>query len=195
MPRIIEYNIVLEQMRSQHFKCHYFNSGAFGFPDSVVTQTLAWIGPEDSSIRQGARTLSRRVAQPYEATLAQMAARLWHDHIGTRVWVMPKSHWAFELGHGSHEWMPALIQSLGLDFGLLENRTDAAAIEFPIDESADFQRFIASLLTSLHGSDFMLVFPGRDILCTLHHHKQLWWTTTEKEVIESVESSALEYRA
>lgn len=192
---MIEYSAVLEKMSPPQFKCHYYNSGAFGFPESANARTLAWIGPEDSTIRPEAQVLTRRVVPPYEATLAKMATRLWQDQIGGRAWVMPKSHWAFELGHGSREWMPALIDGLGLDFGLLENKTNAAAIEFTANEPEPFERFLAGLLTLLHGSDFMIAFPGRGILCTLHHHKQLWWTTTEKKVIEAVGSLADEHRA
>lgn len=186
LPCIIEYSAVLQQMTSQQFKCHYYNSGAFGFPVSANAGTLAWIGQEDSTIRPEAQALTRRVEQPYEATLANMAMRLWQKQVRGRVWVMPKSHWAFELGHGSREWMPALIESLGLDFGLLENRTNAAAIEFGVDESVSFERFVTGLLTLLHGSDFMIAFPGQPILCTLHHHKQLWWSTTDGAILEEV---------
>ena len=185
MPCIIEYSAVLEQMTSQQFKCHYYNSGAFGFPESANARTQAWIGPEDPTIRPAAQLLTRQVAEPFEATLAKMATRLWQEQARGRLWVMPKSHWAFELGHGSREWMPALIESLGLDFAMLENRTNAAAIEFAEDEAEPFERLVSGLLTLLHGSDFMIAFPGRPILCTLHHHKQLWWSSTDDAFVEA----------
>ena len=41
------------------------------------------------------------------------------------------------------------------------------------------ESLIASLLGNLRTSDFMLAFPGRPALCTVHHHKQLWWQTTD----------------
>jgi hypothetical protein len=31
----------------------------------------------------------------------------------------------------------------------------------------------------LLGSDFTLAFVGKPVLCTVHHHKQLWWQTTD----------------
>ena len=195
MPRIVEYDTVLEQMRSQQFKCHYYNSGAFGFPAAANARSLAWIGPEDATIRSEAQSLTHRIPMPYEATLAKMASQLWQEQINGRVWVMPKSHWAFELGHGSREWMPALIESLGLDFAGLEHKTNAAAIEFEVNETALFERFVADLLTLLHGSDFMIAFPGRGILCTLHHHKQLWWTTSEAGVFDAIERLGLAHRS
>src|SRR5437867_4066686 len=109
MPWIIDYEMVLEQMRSQQFKCHYYNSGAFGFADGATTHTLAWVGPDDSSIKPTARPFVRLVPEPYEPTLATMAARLWREQLPGRIWAMPMSHWAYELSHGSRDWMPALL--------------------------------------------------------------------------------------
>ena len=187
MPWIIDYETVLEHMRSRQFKCLYYNSGAFGFPEPMPTRTLAWIGPADPTIKPAAKPFTRQVAEPYEQTLAQMALKLWQEVLPGRVWLMPMSHWSYELSHGSREWMPALIENLDLDPGLLENRTNAAAIEFSPEETEPFEFFVGRLLMMLSSSDFMIAFPGRDTLCTLHHHKQLWWTTTDEAVIEAVE--------
>jgi hypothetical protein len=187
VPWIIDYEMVLEQMRSQQFKCHYFNSGAFGFPDPARTQTLAWIGPPDPTIRAAALPLTRPVPAPYESTLAKLACRLWQEHLPGKVWAMPMSHWAFELNHGSREWLPALVEHIDADPGLLEGRNNAAAIEFAPDERQPFEHFVERLLEMLSGSDFTLAFPGRPMLCTLHHHKQLWWTTTDPGLAKAVE--------
>ena len=51
MPWIIDYQLVLEQMREQRFKCLYYNSGAFAFPPDVKTRSAGWIGPPDDSIK------------------------------------------------------------------------------------------------------------------------------------------------
>ena len=188
MPWIIDYTTVLGQMTSQQFKCLYYNGGAFGFAETALTRTLAWIGADDPTIKPAARELTRLVPEPYEANLATMATALWQAELPGRAWLMPKSHWAFELGHGSHEWLPALVESLGLDAGLLENRNNAAAIEFAAEEAEPFRHFVERLLMLLSGSDFTIAFPGRNTLCTLHHHKQLWWTTTEAVVFDAVET-------
>jgi hypothetical protein len=48
---------------------------------------------------------------------------------------------------------------------------------------------------NLAGSDFALAFPGRPVICTVHHHKQLWWTTTDPEIhktLETVHATAAE---
>ena len=188
MPWIIDYPTVLEQMRSQQFKCLYYNSGAFGFADPVGTKTLAWIGPEDSTIKPMAKPFTRRVAEPYDLTLASLATKLWKEKLPGKVWLMPMSHWHYELTHGCREWMPALVENLGLDPGLLENRNNGAAIEFAAGEVELFEHFVGRLLLMLQASDFMIAFPGRQTLCTIHHHKQLWWTTTEEDVIDAIEA-------
>ena len=191
MPWIIDYEMVLEQMRKQQFRCHYYNSGAFGFADPARARTIAWIGPDDPSIKPAARSLTRQVPEPYEDTLADMARELWQQHVPGRAWVMPMSHWAYELSHGSRDWMPALIENLDLDPGLLEGRNNAAAIEFGADEGERFEHLIARLLMMLNGSDFMIAFPGHPVLCTLHHHKQLWWSSTDEDFIHAAEQLAV----
>lgn len=187
MSWIIEYPSVMEQMRLQKFKCLYYNSGAFGFTDTSAVKHVAWIGPDDPTIRPAAKPFLRPVAPPYEANLARLAGRLWQQTLPGKVWVMPMSHWAFELGHGSHAWLPALVEHLGLDPGLLENRNNGAAIEFGPDEREPFEWFTGKLLEMLSGSDFMLAFPGWQVLCTVHHHKQLWWQTTDPTIADAIE--------
>ena len=191
MPWIIDYELVLDQLRgAQQLRCHYYNSGAFGFPQSAHVRTLAWIGPDDPTIKPAARALTRSVPPPHEENLAALATQLWQHHLAGRAWVMPMSHWAYELSHGSRDWMPALIENLDLDPGLLEGRNPAAAIEFGADERERFEHLVARLLMMLSGSDFMIAFPGRPVLCTLHHHKQLWWSSTDEDFIQAADQLA-----
>ena len=56
---------------------------------------------------------------------------------------------------------------------------NGAALEFQPTECAAMESLVLQLLTHLRMSDFMLAFPGRPALCTIHHHKQLWWQTTD----------------
>jgi hypothetical protein len=196
MPWIIDYDIVCERMREQNLKCNYYNSGAFAFADSAAggpdVRHLGWIGPDDPTIRPAARALARQVAEPYEQTLADLLTRAWQTHFPGRVWAMPMSHWAYELSYGSRDWMPALIEHINLDPGLLEGRNNAAAIEFAPTESHHFQHFTQRLLEMLLSSDFMLAFlgPKTPVLCTLHHHKQLWWTTRDPAALAALEAMA-----
>src|SRR6266550_8339353 len=113
MPWIIDYQIVLEQMRRGGFKSLYYNSGAFGFTESSNTKTIGWIGPADASLRPEAAALARAIAPPYESNLAQLATVLWRDTIGGKCWIMPMSHWAYELDFGSRDWMPGALEKIG----------------------------------------------------------------------------------
>lgn len=190
MPWIIDYSLVVEQMRERALKCNYYNSGAFAFADPTGVKHLAWIGPDDPTIRPAARPFIRQVPPPYEPTLADLATRAWKSHFPGRVWAMPMSHWAYELDYGSRDWMPALIEHLDLDPGLLQGRNNAAAIEFSPDEAHHVRHLIERLLEMLLSSDFMLAFLGPEVpvLCTLHHHKQLWWSTKDDGVLAALEA-------
>ena len=187
MPWIVDYPSVLEQMKRQEMRSLYFNSGAFGFPDGAAVESLGWIGPDDPSLRPEARALTRTVPAPHEANLTRLVVRAWRDLLPGKVWLMPKSHWAYELDFGSRDWMPALLEHAGIDSGLLASRTNAAAIEFTPSEVEPFAHIVEGLLRMLLGSDFALAFPDRPATCTLHHHKQVWWTTSQPQLITSLQ--------
>jgi hypothetical protein len=187
MPWIIEYEVVLEHMRERGFKCNYHNSGAFAFGDTAKVKTLGWVGPPDETIRPQVRPLTRAVGEPYEENLAKLCAKAWREQFPARVWAMPMSHWSYELNYGSRDWMPALIENVELDPGLLEGRNNAAAIEFSMDEGHLLEYFVQRLLEMLLGSDFTLAFVGKPVLCTVHHHKQLWWQTTDGGILRGLE--------
>lgn len=104
--------------------------------------------------------------------------------------MMPKSHWAYELDFGSREWMPELLRQIGIDPVSLQHRTNASAIEFRPDEMQSLPVMVEGLLRNLLGSDFALGFPGHAVICTLHHHKQIWWTSTDPALIESLRQLA-----
>jgi hypothetical protein len=187
MPWIIDYQTVLEQLREQKLRCLYHNSGAFGFTDDVITHTRGWVGPDDQTIRPESRGLVRSVPAPFETNLAELTARAWTTLLPGKVWVMPKSHWAYELEFGSRDWMPALLEKIGVDPGMLIARNNAAAIEFSPDDHRGFSTFVAQLLMMLLGSDFLLVFSGRQTICTVHSHKQIWWTSSDLAIIEGLD--------
>jgi len=177
MPSIIDYPIVLERLRESGLKSLYFNSGAFGFPANVFSQSLGWIGPPDASIQPAARSLARNVPPPFEKNLADLAERAWRELLPGRVWVMPKSHWAYELEFANREWLPPLLHEIGIRSISLERCNSAAAIEFSDAERAPFHLLVQSLLEKLTTSDFLMAFPQHRTVCTIHSHKQFWWTT------------------
>ena len=176
---IIDYADVLARMREDGLESLYHNSGAFGFPSHASPRHVGWIGPPDPTIRPAALAFARQVPPPYEQNLAELTARAWREHVPGPLWVMPKSHWAYELDFGSSRWMPRLLEQLGLDPTSLQARHDGTALEFPSQHDDAFTGFVAGLLGNLVGSDFALAFPGRPVVCSVHHHKQLWWSTTD----------------
>lgn len=191
MPQIIDYERVTDQLLGQGLECLYHNSGAFGFGKGVHTHVVGWIGPPDPTIRPAALPFTRAIPPPYESNLAALATRAWREHLGGPVWVMPKSHWHYELEFGSRAWMPGLLEQIGLGAGDLEHRNNGAAIEFAPDEGSAFTVLVEGLLANLQGSDFNLVWPGQSVVCTVHHHKQLWWTTAVMNLVELLDPLAL----
>jgi hypothetical protein len=183
VPRIVEYSAVVAQTERQGLVSLYYNSGAFGFADSVTTHAVGWIASEDPSLRPAARPLTVVVASPPEATLARLATRAWLEMLPGDVWLMPKANWAYELDFGSAAWMPQLLRDNGVDVPAIESRHDGSALAFAPNDSPAFAAIVDGLLTHLLGSDFQLMFPGRDVVCTLHHHKQLWWTSPDETLI------------
>lgn len=188
MLRVVDYRDVLAQMESQHLRCLYHNSGSWGFASDVTTYPIGWIGPTDTTIRSEAMKFTHSVPQPYETNLSNLAIDLWRERLMGPLWVMPKSHWSYELQFGSREWLPEVLRQVGADPDSLIAYNNAAALEFAEAEATAASHFLNRLLEMLHGSDFALVFPGHSILCTLHHHKQLWWVTTDRELAARIQA-------
>ena len=99
----------------------------------------------------------------------------WTNELPGPAWIMPLSHWAFELDFGNKPWLPLLLKTVQVQPFLLADRADASPLEFDPADQAELKTFLQTLLDNLHTSDFMLAFPDRPILCTIHHHEQLWW--------------------
>lgn len=176
-------------MTCQGMVCNYFNSGAFGFPRGTTVEILGWIGKADGTIRPEMLARVREVRTPIETTLAMAAAEVWQTEFRGTAWIMPASHWAYELDFGSKDWMPDALKEIGVDSASLSPRTNAAAIEFEEGEQDGFSKLLTSLLTHLAASDFTVAFPGRAVLCTVHHHKQLWWQTSDSALMRRIEAA------
>jgi len=186
VPRIIEYPIALETLEKRGFVCNYFNGGAFGFPKGVDVTILGWIATDDPTIRPQLRSHIRIIPPPAEENMAGGAMIASDLELPGPAWIMPLSHWAFELDFGSKKWLPELIQSIDIDPQLLASRSDASHIEFEGAERTTLMRFVQKLLEQLTLSDFMLAFPPHPILCTIHHHKQLWWVSPDETLIRKI---------
>ena len=179
VPTIVDYERVLQRMEAEGFRSLYHNSGAFGFARGADVKYAGWVGPADASIRAEARAFLRQIVPSYAENLARGAGDVWTEHLPGPAWVMPMSHWSYELDFGSRDWMPAALNAVGVDGDELVTRANGAALEFGAGERMLLEPLLAQLLSNLRTSDFMLAFPGRPALCTVHHHKQLWWQTTD----------------
>ena len=188
MATVVTYSLVLSRMLSQGMQSLYHNSGAFGFAPEMKTHFCGWIGPADPTVRPEAAHLIHLVPPPYEANLTNLLLKLWRDRLDGPLWVMPKSHWSYELQFGGREWLPDLLREVGVDPSLLVERNNAAALAFDPSESSKAAHLAQRLLQMLRGSDFALAFPGHPMLCTLHHHKQLWWVTTDQELAARIQA-------
>jgi hypothetical protein len=187
MPWVIDYPIVLADQQRAGLRSLYYNSGAFGFPTGVETTSVGWIGPSDETIRPAARPLARPVGEPHPSTLANLLGRAWQEHLPGDVWVLPKSHWAYELDFGSRAWLPDVLRSIGIDPATLIARSNAAAVAFAPGEVGPLVHLAENLLRQLTGSDFAAAWPGRRVACTIHSHQQLWWTTDDADLVAGLD--------
>ncbi len=108
---------------------------------------------------------------------------------GGGVWVLPKSHWSYELDFGSRAWLPKALVDIDVDPAALAGRNTGDAIAFAVGEMRSLRAFVEQLLAHLDGSDFQLIPCGRAAVCTVHHHQQLWWTTTDPTFLADLDAA------
>jgi hypothetical protein len=187
MPRIVDYATVRDRMLAGGFVSLYHNSGAFGFARGADWKMRGWIGPEDPTVRLEVRPYILHVDKPYAANLAAnfVAAR---RRIRGDAWLMPKSHWHFELHDGNPQLLETLLPQIGIDPAMLRERNDGSAISFEIGEDESLRQAVERLLTELRVSDFLIAFPDAAAVCTVHHHVQLWWQTTDAHLFAMLEN-------
>ena len=173
MPRIIDYPQVLATMQSRSFVSLYHNSGAFGFASTDGVKTLGFAQEDDPTIRPEARASLRKVDN-LAVELDRIVATL-----ASEAWLMPKSHWHYELHFGNRDLLESALPQMGIDPAALRERNDGSAIAFRTDEHPQLRDLIRRLLEGLRGSDFLLAFPDAATLVTIHHHKQLWIQTRD----------------
>jgi hypothetical protein len=185
MPTIIDHPEVLSRMTARGFVSNYHNGGSFSFPKGTATHVVAHVGPPDPTIRPAALPFTIPVAEPYEMNLARVARRVW-EQLGRVVWLLPLAHWAFELDPVTQPWFPEMLRGAGIDPTPLVGLNTAAAIQFEPAEAPGLERVLAAILTHLVSSDFGLVFLEKPLICSVHHHKQLWWVTSDATLAEKV---------
>ena len=181
MARVIDYRDVLKQADTLGLISAYYNTGAFTFPAGETVHIVGWVGGADPTVRPGLATVT--TDEPVAANLVARLMAVWPGLIDGPAWVMPKSHWAFELDHGNGEWLTPALTAVGVDADVLRGRTDGAAIAFDGGDPA-MAGLIETLLNRLTASDFAVLFPRHRHLVTIHHHVQLWWQTTDTDLAE-----------
>jgi hypothetical protein len=186
VPGIVDYPQVLQRLAAEGLRCNYPNGGSFRF--DCETLIRGWIGPADATIKPAMQESVRNFPQPYAQNLASAAARAWRQYLPGAAWLMPAAHWAYELAE-SGQWLAEALQDLHLPAGRLRQTSQAAAIEFCEAEAPEFSSLLHSLLENLAQSDFALAFPGRPIVCSIHHHKQLWWVTPESRLMAALDKA------
>jgi hypothetical protein len=187
MPKVVDYADARDRLLAGGFVSLYHNSGAFGFPRGAAWQMRGWIGPEDPTVRLEARPYIMYVPEPYAPNLADLFVRS-RRHIRGDAWLMPKSHWHFELHDGNPQLLETLLPQIGIDPAALRERNDGSAISFDVDEEEPLRHAVERLLIELRGSDFLIAFPDAAAVCTVHHHVQLWWQTTDHHLFALLES-------
>jgi hypothetical protein len=188
VPLIVDYPIVLATLERVGLHCVYPNSGAFGPQAGAENHVLGWIATEDPTIRRELLAMARIVPPPASRSFAALVQRAWQDHLKGPLWLMPASHWAYELQFGGAEWLPALLAEHGVDPGDLRPRSDGSAIEFQASEAGALSTLVEKLFDRLTASDFTIAFPGGAAVAMLHHHQQIWWQTSERAIWESLAS-------
>jgi hypothetical protein len=179
MAAIVDYATVLERMHALGLSCVYYNGGSFGFGRGEDVKIVGWLQEPDPTVRPG---LGATVMVPLPVeNLGLMLDEVWQQCLPGPAWVLPKAHWSFELGHGNGPWLREALEAIGIDPAALESRTDAAAIELPQTRDADghLASLASVLMRHLKTSDFAVLFPDHRHLVTLHHHRQIWWQTTD----------------
>jgi hypothetical protein len=184
--RLIDYPTVLQTLEESGLRCVYPHSGAFGLKAEAKNQVIGWIGGEDGSIRPEVRAVAQVVPWPAPRSLTSLLARAWREHLNGPIWLMPTSHWAFELQFGAADWLPELLAEHSIDAQSLRARSDGSAIEFQPDQTDRLRAMVERLLDRMTTSDFNLAFPGRPVLAMLHHHQQIWWQTSDPAILQSI---------
>lgn len=180
MPARFSYQSLLTTLGEQGVRCVYHHGGAFEFIASEV-HFRGWLTAPDPTIRPGLREIARElpIDSVVDATVRLLA------EAGERVYLLPTSHWAHELE--AHPWIEEVLAMQSFDATTLRGLNRAEPIVYLLPAECDALRsLIGSLLERLSESDFSLVVPGAALLGTVHHHRQVWWRTTDASWVRRI---------
>ena len=167
--RVVDYAEVLDAAGAVGLRCVYPNGAAFA-PAEGEWAVAGWVTGGDATIRPAFRDRASLVGA---ADLSRLVAAA----CDREAWVAPVHHWAAELDHGEDPAaMAAALGSVGVDASRLRGRRRADAVALP---PAGVGPFVDRLFDAMGKSDFALLLPGRAVLATLHHHRQVWWRAAD----------------
>jgi hypothetical protein len=187
VPRIIDYALAHAQLTALGLRSLYHNSGAFGFAPDARSIVRGWIGRPDPTIRPHSLAAARQLPEPFAESAARLACEVWRGAIGGEAWIMPMSHWGFELEFGSAPWLGDLLRRTQINPVSLAGRNTADPIVCAPGEQEAFVSILTDLLDRLTSSDFAVAFPAQPVLCTVHHHGQLWWQARDQAIVDALD--------
>lgn len=185
MAEVVDYGRVQAELGGKGLRCLYHNSGSWGFGDPTKVRAVGWILADDVTLRPGAREVARVLDGIDELVTGVMST--W-ERVGGDLWLLPGSHWAYELDFGTPA-MEAVLHRWGVKGAEgLVGRNDGSAVRFGLSGGVDGvdEAAAAGILKELLGcgttSDYQIVFPSLPLTGIAHHHVQVWWQTEDTEL-------------
>lgn len=188
MAAIVDYAIVLQTLTAQGLKCLHYNGGVFGFLQDTPVRHVGWLTGDDPTLTAVARASAHLVSPPTSSTLSRGLIETWTSNLAGPLWILPGSHWAYELTYGGQKKLADLLNRLSIAPDSLSNRTTADAIAFELSDIEPAMAFCTHLLDLLNVTDFTAIWPQSRVTALLHHHRQIWWTLPENWQNEAAES-------
>lgn len=176
MAQVLDYGQVQQVLVGKGLKCLYHNSGSWGFAGGKTVAAVGWVLGEDMTMTPAARKVARVLGGLEE--LVAGIGKAW-ARVGGEAWVLPGSHWAYELDFGTPA-MEGVLKRWGVS-GVegLVGRNDGSAVVFGDGEEGAFMGVLGELFRIGTASDYQLIFPAVPITGILHHHVQVWWQTED----------------
>lgn len=196
MPVIIDYSIVRQTLQAAGLECLYHNSGSWGYPPPAHSTspspspllgkeifTLGLLLADDPTLRQQARPMAKLIDKPVPASLAYHVLGALAG-LSQPLWLMPGSHWAYELTFGTPPMTDWLEQAGLTDAQQLTARNDGSAVAFSPAEFSKLAGVLSQFWSFRTDSDYRLYAPNGQAIVHVHHHRQAWVLTPNEGIIK-----------
>jgi hypothetical protein len=176
MPEVLSYQQVETVLRAKSLRCLYFNSGSWGFTEQAGA--VGWLLGDDPTLTPAARKIARVVGPVDQLVAAVLEAC---HRVGGEIWILPGSHWAYELDFGTPTMLDVLRRADVVGVDGLVGRNDGSAVRFLATEQSQLAGVLRELFSTGTTSDYQLILPEMPVLAILHHHVQVWWQAKDME--------------